>query len=273
MSSLCFDDFCENPPDEILPPLDRANSGAEVVLTPDALHWREHGYLVLPNLLPDAIVNAYRKAYLASGRCPWGWAESQPYLHVPEMLDLCCFPPLLKKIEELIPTPMGVNLALSGWATTSRTWHQDDYLNPPWLNSWYLAVWMALDDIDPDSGLFEYVPGSHRWPLMRGEKVRAILPPEERNSDSWPLHAERLVTPIFDEKIIESGLPIRAFHAKKGDVLLWHARLAHRGALAKKPGTLRPALLAHYSSIVRRTEMPVHRRHKDGEFYLVFQNP
>jgi len=43
-----------------------------------------------------------------------------------EMLDLCCYPPLVKKIEELIPTPMGVSLALSAWLSTTRTWHQDD---------------------------------------------------------------------------------------------------------------------------------------------------
>jgi hypothetical protein len=89
-----------------------------------------------------------------------------------------------EKIEELIPTPMAVNCAFMGW--TTRTWHQDDYLNPPWMNSWYLAVGMSL---------------------------------------------------------------------------------------AKKTGALRSALIAHYSSIVRRTEMPLHRRHKDGCFYFVFQKP
>lgn len=272
MSTIRFEDLCESPPDELLPPLDRADPGPDFDMTPDAQFWREHGYLELPRLLPDALVDKYREDYLASGRCPWGWPDTQPYLKVPSMLDLCCYPPLLRKIEELLPTPMGVNLALTGWTTSTRTWHQDDYLNPPWMNSWYIAVWMSLGDLDPDCGLFEYVPGSHRWPLMRGEKIRALLPPEQLDHQ-WPQHAERLVTPIFDAKIAESGLPIRAFHARKGDVMLWHGRLAHRGSLARKPDLLRPGLIAHYSSIVRRKEIPVHRRHKDGEFYFVYQKP
>jgi len=69
------------------------------------------------------------------------------------------------------------------------------------------------------------------------------------------------------------GLPIRRFLAKKGDVFIWHSRLAHRGSLPKVPGMLRPALIAHYSSIVRRVEMPLHRRHKDAGYYMIYRKP
>ena len=134
MTQYRFEDFCENPPDENLPPLDRAEPGNDIVMTPDAAHWREHGYLILPKFMPDELIDAYCRVFKATGRVPDGWGEPQPYLHVPEMLDLCCHPPLLRKIEELIPTPMAVNLALTAWKSTTRTWHQDDYLNPPWMN-------------------------------------------------------------------------------------------------------------------------------------------
>jgi len=269
-SSLRFEDFCEDIPDPQLPPLDRRDPGHEIEMTPDARFWRENGYLLLPKLLPDSLVDAYSGVMRAGGRIPDGFPGAQPYLEVPEMRDLCCYPPLVKKIEEVIPTPMAVNLALTSWRSTTRTWHQDDYLNPPYINGWYVAVWMALEDIDPDSGVFEYVPGSHRWPLMRGEKLRTRLP-AEKQTGMWPRYAEEMTTPLFDARIAETGLPIRKFLAKKGDVLIWHARLAHRGSLPKVPGAIRPALIAHYSSIVRRVEMPTHRRHKDWGYYLVYQ--
>ena len=126
--------------------------------------------------------------------------------------------------------------------------------------------------MDEQNGPLVYYPGSHKWPLMRGAKVRAALTPEQQ-AGSWPRFAEEMVTPLFEQKIAEHGLPINKFYAKKGDVLIWHARLAHRGSLPKVPGALRPALIAHYSSITRRTEMPLHRRHKDGCFYIVYQPP
>jgi hypothetical protein len=272
MPSVRFEDFCEDVPDHLLPPLDRKDPGADIELTPDAEYWRQNGYLVLPRLLPDELIRNYCDMFRAAGVFPGGWPSPQPYIDKPAMRDLCCFPPLLRKIEELIPTPMAVSLALTAWISTTRTWHQDEYLNPPYMNAWYLAVWMALDDIDPDCGVFEFVPGSHRWPLMRGEKIRAALPPDKLTAQ-WPLHAEEMVTPVFDAKITESGLPIRKFLAKKGDVLIWHGRLAHRGSLPKVKGMVRPALIAHYSSIVRRIEMPLHRRHKDWGYYTIYQPP
>ena len=47
---------------------------------------------------------------------------------------------------------MLLHLALTGWISTQRDWHQDDYLNPPFVANWYAAVWMALDDISAESG-------------------------------------------------------------------------------------------------------------------------
>jgi hypothetical protein len=267
-SPLRFEDFCEDVPDPLLPPLDRKDPGPNFLMTPDARFWREQGYLQLPHFLPDELVDRYCAKMQADGAVPGGFRGPQSYLQVEEMRDLCCYPPLVRKIEEVIPTPMAANLALTGWQSTTRTWHQDDYLNPPYMNGWYVAVWMALADIDPDCGVFEFVPGSHRWPLMRGEKIRTKLPPEKQDG-MWPRYGEEMVTPLFDAKIAESGLTIKKFLAKKGDVLIWHARLAHRGSLPKVPGMLRPALIVHYSSIVRRVEMPEHRRHTSGEFYLV----
>ena len=54
-----------------------------------------------------------------------------------------------------------MHLNLTGWVSTERNWHQDDYLNP-FINSWYGRL-VALDKISADAGPFEYVPGSHKW--------------------------------------------------------------------------------------------------------------
>src|SRR5438552_11002670 len=87
---------------------------------------------------------------------------------------------LCATMESLIGEPMMLHLALTGWVSTERTWHQDDYLNPAHVAGWYAAVWMALDDnIHSDSGPFEYLPGSHRWPTLRRDKVISFLTEEE----------------------------------------------------------------------------------------------
>ncbi len=111
-------------------------------------------------------------------------------------------------LRELIGKETMLHLNLTGWISTERDWHQDDDLNPGPVNSWYAAVWIALDTIDPASGPFEFIPGSHRWPLPRGEKVRAFMTAEERarsiadaGFDIWP----KLTEPAIEAEIRERG--------------------------------------------------------------------
>jgi ectoine hydroxylase-related dioxygenase (phytanoyl-CoA dioxygenase family) len=136
------------------------------------------------------------------------------------------YPPLMDHMRNLVGEEMLFHLALTGWVSTERQWHQDDYLNPPHVNSCYAAVWIALDDIHEDSGPFEYVPGSDRWPLLRGETVRSYMTAEElRDYDAWPTISEGIVVPAIEREIQKTGLPITKFIAKRGDVLIWHGRL------------------------------------------------
>ena len=197
---ITFEDLSEQLPPRRLPPLDRPGVD-EGRLTPEQAAWRRDGVLVLPGFLPDDLVDAY-VARRARHDNPAGWIMPTPYLHVPELRALALYPPLLRMMERLVGEPMMLHLALTGWISTQRDWHQDDYLNPPFVANWYAAVWMALDDISGDSGPFEYLPGSHRWGLLRGEKVRAFLTPEElarrepvTGTNEWPTYSERFVTP------------------------------------------------------------------------------
>jgi ectoine hydroxylase-related dioxygenase (phytanoyl-CoA dioxygenase family) len=186
----------------------------------------------------------------------------------------------MAKMKALIGEDMLLHLCLTGWVSTERGWHQDDYLNPPHVNSWYAAVWIALGDIHPDSGPFEYVPGSHRWPLIRGEKVRKFLTKQElavrapeTGINPWERLAERFVNPAIEAEIAESGRPIVPYLAKRGDVLIWHGRLIHRGSVAKVPWMERRSLITHYSGVNHRPDMPDRALDQNGEHYAVFDSP
>jgi ectoine hydroxylase-related dioxygenase (phytanoyl-CoA dioxygenase family) len=159
---------------------------------------------------------------------------------------------------------MGLHLNLTGWVTTGRAWHQDDYLNPDFVNSHYAAVWIALRDISPDCGPFEFVPGSHRWPLTRRDKVLANCPVQTSAADpAWPSKTRDWVSEIISREIENQDAQVERFLAKEGDVLIWHGRLAHRGSLPNVPGSPRHSMIAHYSAIEKRSDMKVW---KDGCF-------
>jgi ectoine hydroxylase-related dioxygenase (phytanoyl-CoA dioxygenase family) len=163
------------------------------------------------------------------------------------VLDLCTYKPMNDLLDELIGEPMGVSLNLTGVVSTERNWHQDDYLNPALVSGWYAAAWFAVGDIDPDSGPFQYVPGSHRWPVLRRDRVLRFLSPEERASSQWPRYTERFLDQVLGEEIVRRGAKVETLLGEKGDVLIWHARLVHRGSLPKVPGTVRRSFIAHYT--------------------------
>ena len=252
--------------DSDLPPLDRAEVD-ERGLSAEQRAWRAQGFLILPGLIPDGLIESYA-AIRGQVSHRQGWTSSTPYMTVPEIRDLCLYKPLTDMIEHLLGEPVGLHLNLTGWVSTERDWHQDDYLNPPQVNGHYAGVWTALDQIQPDAGPFEYVPGSHRWPVIRQAKVLAQLGYANGDDPSWPWASERLLTPFFEQEIARSGLRTERFLGGRGDVLIWHSRLVHRGSLPDRPNAERRSMIAHYSAISRRADMPRTRRHPGGGQYF-----
>ena len=258
------------PADNLLPWLDRQDIDAGQLnsspIAPMLSAWREHGVLILKDFIPNTLRERYFNVRNSLGD-PRGWADPCPYLYVPELRELSMYPPLLNVLDALVGYEMGLHLNLTGWVSTERAWHQDDYLNPDFVNSHYAAVWIALRDINPDCGPFEFVPGSHKWPLTRRDKVLAHCPTKTPADDpAWPTITQGWVSDIIGREIESQNAKIDRFLAKEGDVLIWHGRVAHRGSLPNVPGTPRHSLIAHYSAIEKRPDMTIW---KDGCFIPV----
>ena len=100
------------------------------------------------------------------------------------------------------------------------------------------ASWVALEDVKPHSGEFQFVPGSHRVPEVLHHGV------------SKGHHGEMDVYGALLARVLEMcdqrGLRTERFMAKKGDVLIWHADLMHGGAKIEDPATTRLSFIAHF---------------------------
>jgi hypothetical protein len=281
---ITFDMLSETPDPRLAPKLDRPDCD-ESGLTPEQLSWRRDGVVALRGFMPDAVLDPYiarRERLKAEAPESYlgGWRSPTPYEHVPELRQAGLYPPLMKMMEHLIGEPMMMHLNLTGWVSTERNWHQDDYLNPGHVNSWYTAVWIALDDISPEAGPFQYVAGSNRWPLMRQNKVLACMPKDEREardpvsgSGMWPKLSERFVVPAIESELERREAKIEEFIAGKGDVLIWHGRLMHRGSAPRRTDLLRRSLIIHYSGVNHRPDMVNRAKDENGMDYAVFNHP
>jgi len=238
-------------PDELRTALDK---GSEPETELQA-QWQRDGVLLLEKFLPDDLIECYSELR-ARLKQPGGWRCPAPYLYYDQIKEIGLYKELTAMYEHLMGNPMGMHLNLTGWVSTERKWHQDRYLNPSPVGNHYVAVWMALDDIHPDSGPFEFVRGSHRWPSMEQDLLLRHYPAEMRLRDSWPTETQYDVHRICEEEMARRGSQVEQLLAKKGDVLIWHANLMHRGSKPNVPGTPRKALICHYSSINHRVDMP-----------------
>lgn len=261
-----YEDLTEVPDDSVLPWLDRANVDVvDGMLDPIQREWRDRGCVVLPGLIPADLIDAYVRRFEQYHNV-FGFQSPTPYEHVPEIRDIALHPQLVATVNGLIGAEMILHLNLTPWVSTERKWHQDDYLNPPVVNSWYLAAWVALDDVTPESGPFEYIPGSHRWPVLRRDRVMALMTSDQVVKDAsdpqslWTLFTEDEVSRVVEAYRVRMGAAVEQFLGKRGDVLIWHARLQHRGGAAsvrvrdrwrpwKAKMPPRPALISHYTAV------------------------
>jgi hypothetical protein len=237
---------------------------------PGPADWNDEGVVVLKRAISDVRIGDYEAAWMLSngafgehGHRPGGWPDTCPYMRHPEILELVA--PLAGHLDELIGEPAGMHLNLTGWVSTERDWHQDSYLNEPEVGDHYAAVWIALGDVHPDSGPFQYVPGSHRWPQVTRELIGQHL---DLADPQWPKHSEEFLTPLFTELIDRWGYEPVTYVPERGDVLIWHGRLLHRGSVAKVPGSYRPGFIAHFSGIHHRSSMPPAVEYRGGGWYF-----
>ncbi|HWB51431.1 MAG TPA: phytanoyl-CoA dioxygenase family protein [Stellaceae bacterium] len=144
------------------------------------------------------------------------------------------------------------------WNGSQQAMHKDTAYVKVDTNPMHLAAtWLALEDVEPGIGELEYYVGSHRAPdfLFGGNSKWMESHTEEHDSFLQSLHDDA-------ERYHQTRT---SFLAKAGDVLVWHADLAHGGAAITKPGRSRRSLVTHFTSAA---DEPFYRRnsqYREGE--------
>jgi ectoine hydroxylase-related dioxygenase (phytanoyl-CoA dioxygenase family) len=111
------------------------------------------------------------------------------------------------------------------------------------------ATWLALEDITPGTGELEFYIGSHRAPDYLFGGVHKWM-------ENLPEEHHRFLQSLYDDAEKYSQRH-GSFLAKQGDVLIWHADLAHGGSQITQPDKTRKSLVAHFTSAA---DEPFYRR-------------
>lgn len=103
------------------------------------------------------------------------------------------------------------------------------------------AVWIALEDIHPDSGPLNYVSGSHKLPFHRFHTNDIVFhDPRLTQTDRQTAFRH------MQEQIRSSKYPPVAALPKRGQAFLWHGSLIHGGSPVINPALTRRSLVIHF---------------------------
>jgi hypothetical protein len=220
-------------------------------------NWVERGYIILNRLIEEPVLDEVWQSYehaIAAGRIkppqepaaaddPYPGRFLNPHKKAGAFCRILKHPALLDWLRLLTgrePKPLQTIASHKG---SQQGVHSDSIHMTTYPIGYLTAAWIAFEDIYPDSGPLVYYPGSHRLPYVFSHDV-GITEAAFRQEGYAPYHAR--YEPYIRETIERHGLEPHYFHAKKGDVLIWHANLLHGGSARRDMRLTRKAGVCHF---------------------------
>lgn len=231
--------------------------------------WEEKGYCVFPGLIPeedaDALVSELDEFRTSCGETKdeFGYGQRIGLFHIvnEKSLQIALHPKIVDFVRWAMDCEPLLYGSLSFEAGTEQELHQDSIFFHTEPGHHMVGVWIALEDIDPQAGPLFYVPGSHKWDFPVGEDVLLANPHFEervlkaRRGEMAPEEIAELSGEMgraWTEQLLDQeatyGVPRVNNIAKKGDVFVWHGRLAHGGSARQDRSLSRNSMVCHFIS-------------------------
>lgn len=140
------------------------------------------------------------------------------------------------------------------------------------------AAWIALEDIQPNSGELMYIVGSHQLTGWKFGGTSKHWDPDLHGSEAHDEWSQRLI-----RRSEEMGLEKRLFRPRKGDVLIWSADLVHGGSPVGDKSLSRRSIVGHYCPVARtphyftylsdRVKVPYRRGYFSSAYFGLAEGP
>lgn len=210
------------------------------------LQWHEKGYLIIPRFFADKVdaINTAIERLKEENKVDFNFTgrKIMDAWQYSETINSVFRDEKLLQVFEFVFQKRPVPFQTINFIYGSEQKPHSDSIHMTTEPLGYLAaVWIALEDIQEGSGELLYYPGSHRLDYVMSEDYDTgnnALIIGEHNYD----HYEDKIA----EVIKQHNFKPESFHAKKGDILIWHANLLHGGSAIADPTLTRKSMVAHY---------------------------
>lgn len=218
---------------------------------PDAEAAQRHllrwGFCVLHEELPKQLVEDFKSelsSAIERGDLAYR-AGSSDRIHgahqkIPSARAVWLYPPVLQFLQNYFRDTPCACQTLTYVNGSEQNAHQDSIHLTPYPNGFMCGVWVALEDVQENSGELFVYPGSHRTGSLR----------------ATPLGLHKVVNEdyshyvVFDQAIrdlIEAhGYERLIYRPKAGQILVWHENLIHGGSPRQNHERTRLSVVSHY---------------------------
>ena len=208
----------------------------------------EDGFMILPAFFSKDAIQKHNEIFddlLSSGNIDFNYTKrkiTEAYKQS-EFIDRHFFKnkDLLKLLEFIMGKKIIPFHTIHFLEGSEQKAHSDSIHMTTEPRGYLIAVWVALEDIDQDNGPLFYYPKSHRMDYLMSTDYDTGNTKWQLGKDNYRNY-ESKVQEILDKKSLDK----KYFHAKAGDLLIWHANLLHGGEKIKEAGRTRRSMVAHY---------------------------
>jgi len=124
---------------------------------------------------------------------------------------------------------------------SEQHFHSDAIHFHSYPHGFMCGVWIALQDVKPESGPLIYFPGSHRLPYLSARSQGL-----DRDAVMAEPHPQRFFEPVWQQAVSEQPFHKQEFLPKRGELLIWHANLLHGGEPVQVRSSRRWSQVNHY---------------------------
>jgi len=221
------------------------------------LQWSNKGYMVLENHFSPATCDAIMQeieALMKKGVLQFKWGNKLMFANKKSALirKITQDADISKLLNFLLDKEMVPFQTINFITGSGQRAHSDSVHMTTYPLGYLLAIWIALEDVHPDSGPLFYYPGSHKLPYLLNNDWNTNSSFLSLGKHDYPDYED-----MIEELVQKKQYPKEELIAKKGDVLIWHANLVHGGTPIKNPALTRKSMVVHYyaSDVIKYHEI------------------
>jgi hypothetical protein len=209
-------------------------------------HFVTNGFIEIDNFIAPELLDEIRAQMddaVATKYQGYEWGSSQRliHLHLREggIKKLWRHPDIIRVLWQIFESEPRSCQTLAFVFGSEQDAHQDAIHLTPFPAGYMCGVWVAIDDVAPDSGELIVYPGSHR--LRRATMQQAGC---AKVKDNWEEFGQKVLDP-WQRDLAASGIEPVIYRPKAGAVLIWHENLLHAGSKRGDMSQSRRSVVVH----------------------------